>query len=250
MISKQKISLIRSLALKKNIYEHKLFVIEGEKLLLEALNTRPDLIVEIFVLNTLEEVWKAKLQSVKAGIQIVNSKEIDQISNLSTPSGILAICRHFDYHFDMEQIKTTTSLYLHEIRDPGNMGTLIRTADWFGIQHILCSTACVDIYNTKVIQATMGSIFRIQIHYIEAAVIKQLSSIVPLVATVMNGSNLYQESKIKNGIIMMGSESHGLPDDLISLSDKRLSIPRSGQSHAESLNVAVAAGIVLSHLVA
>jgi len=249
MISKQKISLIRSLRLKKYIYETKLFVIEGEKLLIEVLNSQPELITEVFVLKEFFTKWEPKLQHSNAIVNVINARELGQVSNLSTPSGILVLCKIFEDKLDIEQLETSISLYLHEIRDPGNMGTLIRTADWFGIKNILCSPGCVDVYNAKVVQATMGSIFRINISNIELAVLIDLKTTIPLIATVMNGSNLYEQNKFTMGIIMLGSESHGLPDYIINIADHKLSVPKAKNSNAESLNVAVAAGIICSHLI-
>jgi TrmH family RNA methyltransferase len=249
MISKQKISLLRSLRLKKNIYEQKLFVIEGDKLLTEALKTNPDIINEIYILNELYTEWEFRLSKSNALIHRINSKELSQLSTLTTPAGIIAICHHFESKLDQDILKSTISLYLHEVRDPGNMGTIIRTADWFGIKNILCSLGSVDLYNSKVIQATMGSIFRTNIHYIEVEELIQLKSYVPFIATIMDGNNLFKQSKMSNGIIMLGSESHGLPDHLINMADLKLSIPKANNSKAESLNVAVAAGIFCSHLI-
>ncbi len=249
MISKQKISQLRSLRLKKNIYELKLFVIEGDKLLTEALNTKPEIISEVFVLKDRYSEWEPKLIKSNAIINIINSKELSQLSNLSTPAGIIALCRLFDTKLDIDLSKSVISLYLHEIRDPGNLGTIIRTADWFGIQNILCSLGCVDMYNSKVVQSTMGSIFRTKINYIKDDIFKQLQTFVPLIATVMDGNNLFDQTKISKGIIMLGSESHGLPEHILNIADLRISIPKANSCKAESLNVAVAAGIVCSHLI-
>lgn len=249
MLSKQKLSLIRSLHLKKYSYDHKLFMIEGEKLVAEALTTNSDLVDEVFLLESSFSAWEDKLSKLRIKPHIINSKELSQLSRLTTPPPVLALCRHFNYSFELELVLNKVTLYLHELRDPGNMGTIIRTAEWFGINTIMCSQGCVDLYNPKLIQSSMGSIFRVKLFYDDVFNLTDLKSKVPVYAASLIGTNVFKEKAIDKGIIMLGSESHGIPAELLSLADHTITIPRASNSNAESLNVAVAAGIICGVLI-
>jgi TrmH family RNA methyltransferase len=224
-------------------------MIEGEKLVNEALNSNSQLVDEVFILESSLSEWEAKLSKLNIEPHIINSKELSQLSKLTTPPPILALCRHFNNSFDSGAILNKVSLYLHELRDPGNMGTIIRTADWFGIETILCSQGCVDIYNPKLIQSSMGSIFRVKLFYDDVFNLKEFKGKTTMYAAALNGTDIFKENSIDNCIILLGSESHGLPEELLNLADKIITVPKRDYSKAESLNVAVAAGIICSQLV-
>lgn len=151
----------------------------------------------------------------------------------------------------MEEVPDMTSeliLMLDNISDPGNMGTIIRTADWFGVQHIICSENCVDVFNPKVVQASMGSIFRVKIHYKKSEEFLQNISVgIPIYGTLLNGKSIYETHLSRNGIILIGNESHGISTHLLPFIKSKISIPgfSKGKS-AESLNASIAASIVLA----
>ena len=141
----------------------------------------------------------------------------------------------------------TISLMLDGIQDPGNMGTIIRIADWFGIRLIICSADCADAFAPKVVQATMGSVVRVQLWYTDLVAVAKQHTAIPFYAATLSGENIHMMKPLEEGIIVIGNESKGISAALLSCCRHRVSIPRVGQ--AESLNAAVAAGIILSHLV-
>ena len=144
-------------------------------------------------------------------------------------------------------IKGAISLALDTIQDPGNMGTIIRLADWFGIKNIFCSTNCVDVYNPKVVQASMGSISRVRVGYTDILSLLEENKEIPIYAAVLHGKDITKMEKINEGIIVIGNESKGINEEILKLANVQITIP--GKGKAESLNAGVAAGIILSHLV-
>jgi TrmH family RNA methyltransferase len=170
--------------------------------------------------------------------------ELEKISALTTPNQVLGV---FKKAADTTFIATgQVNLMLDSIQDPGNLGTIIRIADWFGIGSIICSNHCADIYNPKVVQSTMGSLGRVGIVYTDLLDWIHHHPEVKLFATSLGGKNLYSFNKISSGVIVIGNESKGVQDEILGLAYEQVTIPKYGQ--AESLNVAVATGIVLSHL--
>lgn len=180
----------------------------------------------------------------KSKINLISDKELKSISALVTPNDCLAV------FIIPEKVKTdysnTLQIALDDIRDPGNMGTIIRLADWFGIQNILCSEETVDVYNPKVIQSTMGSIARVNVTYCDLKK-ELLSSRVPVYGTLLEGKNIYTEKLIQPGIIVLGNESNGISSTIQQFVTHKITIPRFGNlQQTESLNVATATAIVLS----
>ena len=159
---------------------------------------------------------------------------------------MLAIVKMLKWN-DEPVIKGNLSLVLDAIRDPGNMGTIIRLADWFGIKNIFCSMDCADIYNPKVVQATMGSITRVRVEYTDLQTLLQKNNDVRIYASVLNGRDITKMEKLNEGIIVIGNESNGIRDEILKLANVQITIP--GKGKAESLNAAVATGIILSHIV-
>jgi TrmH family RNA methyltransferase len=176
--------------------------------------------------------------------EIISEIELERLSQLQTPNEAVCILHHFESNEPV--IQKEIILYLDAIQDPGNFGTIIRIADWFGIKHIVCGEGCADIYNIKVVQATMASIARVNVFYDEALqwLEKQDS---PRFAATLNGQSIYSVPKIEKGIIIIGNESKGIQPSIMDTIDQKITIPKSGA--AESLNAAVATGIILSHLV-
>jgi len=147
---------------------------------------------------------------------------------------------------DQPTIKGKISLVLDFIQDPGNMGTIIRIADWFGIENVFCSNDCADIYNPKVVQSTMGSITRVRVEYVELGVWLKNNSEARTYAAVLNGRDITKMEKLNEGIIVIGNESKGISEEIMKMINVQITIP--GKGKAESLNAAVATGIILSHL--
>lgn len=241
-LSKVKQKWIRSLQLKKNREAEGVFVVEGEKIVLEGLEIYNQHIKCLVVVKDHIELLVGVTNVV---IHTVSATEMQQISSLTSPNKLLAV-------FEIDTINTTEknqsngiSIALDGIQDPGNMGTILRLADWFGIATIYCSNETVDCYNPKVIQASMGAIFRVSVVYTDIA--KFLSeSKQPVYAAVMEGENYSTIDYANNGILVFGNEGNGISDEVLSLVSTRITIPRIGQ--AESLNVATAAAIVLGEV--
>ena len=174
---------------------------------------------------------------------IVSESELKKISALSTPNNCLAV---FKIPTSTPILKNGLILALDDIRDPGNLGTILRLCDWFGVSQLICSEQTVDLFNPKVVQATMGSISRVNVSYVNLKVFLQNSSL-PIFGTFMDGSNVYKENLPKEAIVIMGNEANGISQEIENTIKNRLTIPRFGDLQlTESLNVAAATAIILS----
>lgn len=244
MISKNKIKFINSLKLKKFRDEYKLFIAEGDKLVKDLISGGY-LIQEIYC----TQKWLQNF-SFPPNILLneINEEELSRISQLSTPNQVLAIASYQETAINYDKIFQNLSLMLDEIKDPGNLGTIIRIADWFGISDIICSENSVDIYNPKVVQSTMGSIARVKVHYTNLSdILKNCPDNIPVYGTVLDGNNIYEQDLSKNGIIIVGNESRGISEILLQYITNKLLIPSYAQNlenKAESLNASVATAIV------
>ena len=232
MLTKNKIKFARSLRSKKERYSHNCFIIEGEKIVNEALRSQI-VINEVIGLNSFAESIDNKL------FTIASEKDLKNMSALKHSPGVMAIANFIDWG----ELNTDSGKYilLDNVNDPGNLGTIIRIADWFGFDGVICSLSTVDVYNQKVVQASMGSLFRIPVWYKDLKKVIKDSSLTTI-AAVMNGEDFSDFTFPESGFLLMGSESHGISDELTLLIDNPLTIPRLGK--AESLNVSVAAGIL------
>ena len=244
MLSKLKIKYIQTLGQKKLRDEDRLFIAEGPKLVGELLQEPGVRIREIFALPDWLHQQASLLQNIPA--HEITAEELEKISQLSTPNKVLAIVHQFPEQPPVSA-KGNFVLALDTIQDPGNMGTLIRIADWFGVKHIVASMDTVDLYNPKVVQSTMGSLARVQVQYVQLASWLQAQPDVRIYAAVLDGKNIHTMDKITEGVLLIGNESKGISEEILSLANVRVSIPRKGR--AESLNAAVAAGIMLSHFI-
>ena len=245
VLSKNKIKLIRSLESKKNRTSTGLFIAEGEKMIFDLLKSDIG-ISEIFCTKNLEQsVLKAK---ASCNLEVVTKDEISKISFLKTPSELVAICKIPELALDWNKLKKELVLVLDEIQDPGNLGTIIRLADWFGIRTIICSENSADLFNPKVIQSTMGGFARVNVHYMNLEILlKQAAEVnIPIYGTFLDGENIFQTELGENGFVIMGNEGNGISSKLTSKISKRLTIPSypSNQLTSESLNVAVATSII------
>lgn len=235
MISKSRIRFIKSLQQKKYRLDSKRFIIEGEKIVNEAFTWFSDNIE--FVYYTTNFDLTIKIEGIE--YQEITEKELEQISNLKTPNKVVAICKSFDSN----EINSNLIIALDGIQDPGNLGTIIRIADWYGIKDIICSTNTVDCYNPKVLQATMGAIFRVHVHYTDLIEFIQKSKL-ECYGALLNGNSIYTEKLNKNAIIVFGNEGNGISNEIIPFLSKPISIPKFG--NAESLNVSSAVGIIVN----
>lgn len=237
MISKNQIKLIKSLLQKKYRKIHQLFIAEGVKVMQELLNSNYEL-VEIF---TTQELF---LNVPKNKLNFITEAELKSISALVTPNECLAVFKIPE----TTEVDATNQLQiaLDDIRDPGNLGTIIRLADWFGISSIICSEETVDVYNPKVIQSTMGSIARVKVLYCDLKKYLQETKL-PIYGTLLEGKNIYSETLMQPSIIVLGNESNGISAEIQQFITHKITIPRFGfLQQTESLNVATATAIVLS----
>jgi len=236
MVSKNQIKLITSLQQKKYRIANKLFFAEGVKGIQELLDSDFELDHLYTTQNDFDEVSKEKKT-------IISENDLKKITALATPNSCLAV---FKMPTEKPVLETGLIVALDSVRDPGNLGTILRLCDWFGIQQVLCSKETVDVYNPKVVQATMGSIARVNINYIDLNAFLATTKL-PVFGTFMDGSNIYKSELPKQGIIIMGNEANGISMELEKLVTSRLTIPRFGNlQKTESLNVATATAIVLS----
>ena len=234
MISKSQIKLIRSLQQKKYRSKLKLFVAEGPKVINELLTAK-------FKLHSLYATVGNLFTGVNS--EIISDEEISKISFLKNANNSVAV---FTIPEQKKPKKEGITLLLDSVRDPGNLGTIIRLSDWFNVSNIICSSDSVDCFNPKVIQATMGSISRVSISYCDLTEYLSLNDL-PVYAGTMDGKNIYKEKLPENAIVIVGNEANGISDNLLNLTTHKIGIPRFGNNHqTESLNVAVATAILFS----
>lgn len=243
MISKNKIKYIRSLELKKNRNKEGKFVAEGFKVVDDLLALQPaDLIVAT------QEWLHGKHLADQTEVIEVTEEELKKVSFLQHPQQVLAVfnqAQDGDFSINTQEL----SLALDGVQDPGNLGTIIRIADWFGITHIYCSQDTADVYNPKVVQATMGSIARVKVEYGNLlALVESLPADVPVYGTLLDGDNIYQQQLENRGLIVMGNEGKGISPALAKKVNRKLLIPNfpEGRATADSLNVAIATAITCS----
>ncbi|MDP5158331.1 MAG: RNA methyltransferase [Flaviramulus sp.] len=234
MLSKNQIKLITSLKQKKYRQQHGLFVVEGIKTISELLNSN-FLLYELYTTEPFNFDAKKEI--------LISDGDLKKISFFRTPNKALAI-------FKIPDLKPIENegliLALDDVRDPGNLGTIIRLCDWFGITNLVCSKETVDCFNPKVIQSTMGSITRVNMSYIDLNNFLKETDL-PIYGAFMEGENIYKKENIKTGILVMGNEANGISENIKALVNEKITIPRFGDLQAtESLNVATATAILLS----
>ncbi len=249
MISKNQIKEVNALHLKKFRDEDNLFIAEGVKIIEEIILQNPKLIKELFVTNDYILRYSNLVTDKKINYHLISDDELKKISSQTNPNGALAVCYYFGNN-DFEDsaaefnFEEKFSFYLDDIRDPGNLGTIIRMADWFGIKEIFCSPNSTDIYNNKTIQASMGAFLRVKINYCELKEVISKSNF-PVYGAVINGANIYQQA-LKNGLIVIGNESNGIAENNLSLITHPITIPAAANNKTESLNAAMATAIICS----
>lgn len=236
-VSKEERKKVKALAQKKVRLEKRAFLIEGVKPVLEAVENLPSALSLVYVSEPLFLQYASQLENVK--VKLVTERDIEGLSNLKTTQGMIAVANYFN----LPAKSSGLTLVLDEIQDPGNFGTIIRSADWFGVKEIICSNTCVDLYNPKTIQATMGAAFRMPVHYCDLADYLQQSEL-PIYGAFLAGENVYSTPLNLDAILVMGNEGNGISDTVANFITHKITIPRVGES--ESLNVGTATSVLLS----
>ena len=240
-ISKNKIKFIRSLEQKKVRREERVFLAEGPKLTADLLGH-----FRCRYLAATDD-WLASHNTIEADeIDTATIDEIARASLLKTPQDVIAIFDQREEKTDITVIEKQLCLALDDVQDPGNLGTIIRIADWFGIEHIFCSTNTVYVYSPKVVQATMGALSRVHLHYVSLTeLIGKLNKNVPIYGTLLDGTNIYTQELSTTGLIVMGNEGNGITAEVRQLINRKLYIPNypEGRDTSESLNVAIATAV-------
>jgi|SRR5690554_625977 len=232
MVTKNQIKLISSLQQKKYRKQHGLFFVEGQKVIQELLDSN-FVLEELFVTEAIFEEIPSR--------NTISENDLKKISALANPNNSLAVFRIPDQE---QAVFDGLILALDSVRDPGNLGTIIRLCDWFGIKHLICSEDTVDVYNPKVLQATMGSITRVKVSYLNLNEFLSQTDL-PVFGTFMEGENIYKTSLPTEGIIVLGNEANGISTAIEQSITHKITIPRFGNP-TESLNVATATAVILS----
>ncbi|HET7003703.1 MAG TPA: RNA methyltransferase [Puia sp.] len=244
MLVKSQVKYIQNLGHKKFRDADGVFVAEGPKIVNELLKSNILRLVQCFA----TENWLITQENVVKGNERlfikIDEKELERISFHDSPNQVLAIFTK--PVFDRNARTNGLTLLLDTIQDPGNLGTIVRTADWFGLKRVICSTDTVDVFNQKVVQSAMGSLIRVEVIYTDLAEYIRENTGKAVFASSLDGEDLHEKIQVKDALLLMGNESKGVSQELQFLASKRIRIPRLGG--AESLNVAVAAGILLSYL--
>ncbi|MDR0907178.1 MAG: RNA methyltransferase [Rikenellaceae bacterium] len=246
-MTRAEIDLVRSLGDKRARTETGLFVAEGEKLVRELLASSLRVQKIYFTEGEFSEAER------------VSPKEMERLSHLKTATSCLAVVEIPKYNFDAQALKGRLTIALDEVQNPGNVGTIIRLADWFGVGEILCSESSADCFNPKVVQATMGAITRVRVHYgdLPAMLSEVAEEGIPVFGTFLEGENIYAATLPPEGVIVLGNEGKGISGEVSGLVSHRLFIPpypadyafagdRSGRCGSESLNVAIAAAVTIA----
>ena len=239
MLSKARIKWIKSLEIRKYRLQHNAFVAEGPKLVGELLPYS----VPLYVAATKE--WLEDNSQLSCPVDEVSHEELTRASLLRTPQSVLAVFPIPQKELDVSSLDGQLVIALDNVQDPGNLGTILRIADWFGIHKIICSEGTADVYNPKCVQACMGALARVEVYYCNLPKVLQESKM-PIFGTFLDGTDIYKEELAPNGIIVMGNEGNGISEEVGKLVNRRLFVPNFplGSPTTESLNVAVATGIV------
>lgn len=247
MLSKSNIKYIQSLQHKKFRDEYQVFMAEGPKVVNELLLSGVFECKRVYAVKDWVDAQQTKILDIIANqLELIESFELEKIAFYTTPNQVVAI-------FSMKEVISTidvqngVTLVLDNIKDPGNFGTIIRTADWFGINNIVCSEDTVDMYNNKVVQSTMASLARVNILYTNLPEWLQSNHHVPIIAATLDGCPPNEIKSSSSIMLVIGNESNGVRSEILAMTDKQITISRKGQ--AESLNAAVATGILLYELI-
>ena len=247
MISKNKIKYLKSLEMKKHRQAESMFVAEGPKIVGDLLNAgfEPTYLVVVECSDFVSRLQNFDLNGVQ--IDFVTADDLRKVSSLEAPQQVLAVLKQPVWQLDSNIASKELCLALDEVQNPGNLGTIIRLAAWFGIEHLFCSKGCADVYNSKTVQATMGGLAHVKVHYVDLVeMIGNLPDSTPVYGTFLDGENLYGKQLEQRGLIVMGNEGRGVSKDVENLVTEKLFIPNypAERESTESLNVAIATAIV------
>jgi TrmH family RNA methyltransferase len=245
MISKNQIKHIQSLHSKKNREEDGLFLIEGIKLVTEFIGQQKFHIKEVFGTGEYISNHQSILDQNSINYSEISADELKKISLQSNPNQVLAIVKECQQTLDTEVLNSLSTLYLDDIRDPGNLGTIIRIADWFGIHQVICSPNSTELYNPKTLQASMGAILRVNVITLAFEELLAKTKDIPVYGALLNGANIYASS-LKHGIIVIGNEANGISNEILKNITHPITIPAASNNGSESLNAANACAIICS----
>ena len=238
-LSKNTIKWLRSLRLKKYRQKYNKFVVEGDKIALEILRQNRIAITAIYALDSWIQTNEIQLELHRSYINLISEADLKKVSALSTPNQVLIVAELPK----TTELSFTKALYLDGIQDPGNLGTILRIADWFGLDAVFCSEDCADLYNQKVIQASMGAFLRVPASRLSSSELLINLAYRPLIGATLEGANLFQASLPQKGILVIGSEGKGISKEIAGILESEITIPK-GHGGAESLNAGVACGII------
>jgi RNA methyltransferase, TrmH family len=238
MLTKAQVKYIQSLGHKKLREAEQVFVAEGPRLVNELLSASNVRLVALYATESFAGRYPNR------EVNIITDAELRRISSQSAPNEVLGIFGK--PAFEPPPFEQGFTLMLDGIQDPGNLGSIIRSADWFGVRTIVCSRDCADVFNSKVVQSTMGSITRVQLIYTDLHLFINTTRLPPMYAAVLNGKSLYETGPVQQGALIIGNEAKGISTELLERAGHQITIPKKGG--AESLNAGVATGIILSHL--
>lgn len=249
MISRNKAKFIISLQKKKARDEERLFVVEGDKIVREFLAAKLPVKILVAKAEFLSSIPDGTIQPITEIVE-ASYEELKQISTLTTPHNALAVVHMAENEFDPDSLTSDLWVALEFVQDPGNLGTIIRAAGWFGIKNIICSPDCVDVYNPKVVQASMGALMHVDVFYNELTDVLRAAKKngLPVFGTILEGKSIYSHKLSPDGIIVLGNESRGISDKLLPFITRKIMIPRfsSAGPGIDSLNVGMAASVVFS----
>lgn len=240
-MTKAEIQFVRSLADKRTRDNERLFIAEGTKLVEEVIASG----------LTIRHLYTTRPNTTYSNATLIDTKSMERISQLKSATEVLAVVEQPRHTLDVTSLGNKLSIALDGVQNPGNLGTIIRLADWFGVEDVICSTECADLYNAKVVQATMGALLRVKVHYTDnlAELLRSAAnSDIPIYGTLLDGNNMYDDNLSQRGIIVMGNEGRGLSDECRKVLTHKLFIPPypANAPTSESLNVAMATGIILA----
>ncbi len=242
MLSNSQVKQIKALSIKKFRDESGLFLAEGTKLVLELLDC-----FKLKLMIATSDWISQNGKDIIHNIQIVSLEELQKVSSLKTPQGVLAVFEKPQYQLSDIDLTENLNLAIDDVQDPGNLGTIIRIADWFGIRDVICSLHSADVFSSKTVQSSMGALARVRVHYVDLEqFLKAQPASIPIFGTFMDGNNIYTEKLTSNGIIVMGNEGNGISSKVEKLVTNKLLIPNfpANEKTSESLNVGVATALV------
>ncbi len=250
MISKNSIKLINSLANKKNRIKESLFLVEGDKIVAEVLESK-FAVEKLYATNSFIVKNKPKIKNEKV-VTEVTREDIEKASLMKNPQNSIALCKLPAEKELPIKIDSELGIFLDEIQDPGNLGTIIRICDWFGIEHLFCSPKTADLFNPKVIQSSMGSFCRVNVWYTAFEPVVELASKseMNILGAFLDGENIYRQNFSTRILLVMGNEGNGISPEIEKMIEKRIKIPEFNKNpkSAESLNVSVATAIICSEI--